>query len=87
MSGHAYFDCAFKQCTLIVRSGAYAFGPGCHFESCVWHVDIVLHDLTQVEIFETRLLSLIKGSVIRATAPGVQLKAAKPAAIIQLPKG
>lgn len=44
LTGNAYFDCTFRRCTLIVREPAMVL-TGCEFDSsCIWHIDMIIHD-------------------------------------------
>ena len=71
LSGNAYFDCSFSRCVLVFRGDA---GPitGCSFQSCVWHLDMVVSDHQAWEEFLTVLAPMISKSLPRppGKAPG-----------------
>ena len=38
LSGHAYLDCTFERCTLLVTNTPF-YLEGCTFISCNWHLN------------------------------------------------
>ena len=43
LSGNSYFDCEFRRCVFIFR-GDYGPLSNCKFDSCIWHLDFLVHD-------------------------------------------
>src|SRR5436309_1759709 len=68
LSGHAYVNCKFLRCTLIIRPGLSHIAK-CHFDSCVWHIDAVIHDQTSLALLRDRLIPIMEKSVISAGPP------------------
>ncbi len=44
LTGHAYIGCTFRRCTLVMRSAGDVILNSCHFEACVWHLDLLISD-------------------------------------------
>lgn len=44
MTGHAYEGCTFRRCTLVYRGGPGSF-VNCMFDTNVFHIDLVVHDI------------------------------------------
>jgi len=65
LSGSSYFDCTFTRCTLIIKG---PIGPltGCTFDSCVWHLDMMVHDHRTWDSFVETLVPYIGRSLPRA---------------------
>lgn len=42
-SGHAYFNCTFRRCTLLFKGGPGAL-VRCHMEACAYHFDLMIND-------------------------------------------
>jgi hypothetical protein len=51
VTGHAYRKCKFNRCTFYLRDLSGVFDH-CDFNSCVWHLDLLLHDRDQVPALE-----------------------------------
>lgn len=62
LSGHAYINCHFSLCTLIVRNTPMML-EGCSFESCNWHLkfDLLWGDPNTRNSIR-QILDLIDGS-------------------------
>ena len=43
-TGHGYFGCKFRFCTVVLLGATNAIFDNCSFDNCVWHVNLVLHD-------------------------------------------
>lgn len=43
MAGHAFVNCAFENCTIIVREATGVL-ERCEFANCVWHLDLFIPD-------------------------------------------
>src|SRR5258707_1065324 len=69
LSGHAYFNCTFIRCTLILRDSE-SHMEECVFNSCVWHIDWVLHDVEQFRMFQA-ILQFIESSLVRSAESNV----------------
>ena len=59
LSGHAYKKCTFTRCTLVVRAEPFRM-EHCTIESCVWHIDSVMHDRDGVERLRAMLCQIEK---------------------------
>ena len=59
LTGHAYIDCQFNQCTIILRDG-YVHLEKCVFSSCVWHIDYIVHDESQADVLLKLLTEHVK---------------------------
>ena len=42
-AGHAFVNCTFEGCTLVVREATSVL-ERCAFDSCVWHLDVMVTD-------------------------------------------
>ena len=64
LAGNSYFDCTFRRCTLVFRDN---IGPltGCTFESCVWHIDLIVSDYVFWDEFVKGLAPMIGKSLPR----------------------
>jgi hypothetical protein len=60
LSGHAYHNCRFERCTLVVRESNFSC-TGCSFEACTFHLDMVLHDRIGLENLRDITVSLLEG--------------------------
>jgi hypothetical protein len=63
-TGHAYFNCTFRRCTITIREGE-SFFHTCAFESCIWHIDMVIHDVQQLARFQN-MIPLIESGLPRS---------------------
>jgi hypothetical protein len=64
LSGHAFVDCTFRDCTLVMRSFDFVFSR-VRIENCIWHVDLVIHDSKQWREFQDGLAHRIYRSLPR----------------------
>jgi hypothetical protein len=48
LTGHAYINCHFERCTLVLTGFPFAC-VGCSFADCVFHVNVVIHDRQGLE--------------------------------------
>lgn len=46
MTGHAFYNCVFKRCTLVFKGFPGPMLVGCSFGGCAIHIDCVLHEKT-----------------------------------------
>lgn len=69
LTGHSYVDCAFRQCTLVLRDGPDAAFENCRFESCVWHVDLVVPNAEACARLEHLIGSYVRPTLIREAQP------------------
>lgn len=66
LTGHAFVNCTFRRCTLTLRDGA-SHMERCTFEACVWRLDMLVHDVSQMQ----HLRSLM--AYIERSLPGAAL--------------
>ena len=72
ISGQAFINCTFTDCTLILRETVYHLDR-CTFERCNWHVDRVLLWGAPESIAEIKaLVTLIEQAQQQAQASGQQ---------------
>ncbi len=64
LTGNAYRGCKFNRCTFVLRSDVYLLSS-CHFATCTWHIDLLIHDKKQVEFLIGFLSEMIKPSLPR----------------------
>ena len=57
-TGHAYLECEFVRCTIVMK-GLGKYFDRCKFESCVWDLDIFIHDREQVADLQNFLSSIV----------------------------
>lgn len=69
MSGHAFYDCSFFRCTLVVRDWGILTLVGCKFDCCLWHLDLLISDPRAWENMTRVLVPLIQGSLPRPFLP------------------
>lgn len=43
LSGHAYRNCQFHRCLLVMGDVA-AHMDGCEFHTCIWRLEVTVHD-------------------------------------------
>ena len=60
-AGNAYTNCEFRRCTIIVMGNPSHF-EHCSFTSCIWHINIVIHDSESLAAF----LSLAQDTIGRS---------------------
>jgi hypothetical protein len=77
-TGNAYFGCEFIRSVLVVKGFPFHF-ENCRFESCAWHIDLVLHDPQQIADLVS-WLEQIKQPIPKSEQPGVQSPHAEPPA-------
>jgi len=65
LSGNAYFDCTFSFCTFIVREAQIVL-TGCTFNSCIWHLDMLVSDHNEWKNFINTFGPFIDQSLPRA---------------------
>ena len=96
ISGQAFVNCTFTDCTLVLRETIY-YLKDCTFDRCNWHVDWVLmwgspESIVQIKALCDRIeqaqqqlqSQLDKGKAIQA-APGANTTAATPVATTSTP--
>ena len=66
VTGHAYRNCKFNRCTFYIRDLNAVFDH-CTFAGCVWHLDMIVHDMQQVPAL-AQLLQVI-GSSLKSVSP------------------
>ena len=72
ISGQAFINCTFTDCTLLLRETVYHLDK-CTFERCNWHVDRVLLWGAPESIAEIKaLVNLIEQAQQQAQAQGQQ---------------
>jgi hypothetical protein len=72
IDGNAYLGCDFRRCTVFYRGGVTTLGgPGPEeqnrMDSCIWHLDVIIHDHDQLQGFMQFLEQAVKRSL--PTAP------------------
>ena len=67
VSGHYYLDCTFKRCTMVLTSFDF-LASGCTMDSCVWHIDALVHDHEEWDQFLHGLAIKILGALPRLEA-------------------
>ncbi len=60
-TGHAFVRCAFDRCTVVMAGFPFSFDT-CTFDTCVWHLNIVIHDREQLATVRG-LLATIEGAL------------------------
>ena len=61
ITGHAYFGCIFKKCTMIVTNGPGTLN-NCKIEDCTWRLEFNVSRFTLDTIAKIRsILDLIQG--------------------------
>ncbi len=65
LTGHAYIGCTFRRCTLVLKSTGDVILNSCHFEACVWHLDLVISDHRVWDEFAQRVAPLIHKALPR----------------------
>ncbi len=55
LSGNAYLNCEFRRCVLVVIGAPNTALNKCTFSACIWHLNTLLHDESQV----TELIRLL----------------------------
>jgi hypothetical protein len=65
LTGHSYVDCRFVHCTLVLRDGPEAAFENCRFESCVWHLDLVVPNFEACTRLEHLIGSYVKPTLVR----------------------
>ena len=73
VAGHAFVNCTFNACTLIVREATGVL-ENCTFNACVWHLDVFVTDRDHW----ARLLDSI-GPLLLSSLPSA---AAAPTAVV-----
>jgi len=72
ISGQAFINCTFTDCTLVLRETIYHLDR-CTFERCNWHVDRVLMWGAPESIAEIKaLVNMIEQAQQQAAAQGQQ---------------
>lgn len=61
-TGNAYVGCTFRRCVLVAVSTADMVFDKCEFETCIWHLNVVIHDHKSCAAIE-KLLGFIRQSV------------------------
>jgi hypothetical protein len=69
VTGHAYFNCVFTRCTLIVRSLSDTHLENCRFNGCVWHLDVLVYDVDAWTQFQQNAMKWISESLPNVTPP------------------
>jgi hypothetical protein len=79
-TGNAYMGCEFNRCVFVFK-GFPTYFHTCKFDGCVWHIDLVIHDLEQFKIVFEFLQNVIGSSVPRLTAdsPSLPTEGSPPA--------
>lgn len=63
LTGHAYERCQFTRCTFVVQGTGETALIDCTFVGCVWHLDVMFHDQTQLEELERTFIPMMRASV------------------------
>jgi hypothetical protein len=50
LAGNAYYGCTFRRCTLVIREAPMSMDT-CTCDGCIWHIDMLVHDLASWERF------------------------------------
>ena len=48
MSGHAYFNCTFRRCTMVMTD-MVGEAQSCNFDGCVFHINMIINDVSKLE--------------------------------------
>lgn len=67
LSGNAFFGCDFRRCTFVLTGSIVFHCEKCEFHSCIWHVDMLLHDISQAQA----LIAILQNIAIN-TIPKVE---------------
>jgi hypothetical protein len=67
LAGNAYIGCTFRCCTMIAREGPTHLDR-CIFDSCVWHLDLIVHDAHAWEEFVQAVGPMIGRALPRIAA-------------------
>ena len=71
MAGHAFVNCTFDHCTIIVREATGVL-EGCSFNNCVWHLDLFVPDRERFRALVDNIGPLLLNSLpAAAEAPRV----------------
>ena len=71
LTGNAYIGCTFKRCALVLK-GVVAQIERCAFESCIWHLDFVVHDSDKLNQFVSHTAPFIAKSLPKAPDSGAK---------------
>jgi hypothetical protein len=63
LTGHAYFNCVFTRCTLVVKSLSDTHIENCQFRGCVWHLDVLVFDIETWTQFQQTAMKWITESL------------------------
>jgi hypothetical protein len=63
LTGHAYFNCVFTRCTLVVKSLGDTHLENCRFQGCVWHLDLLIFDVELWTQFQQTAMKWITESL------------------------
>lgn len=76
MAGHAYVNCVFDHCTIVVREATGVL-EGCRFNNCVWHLDLFVPDRERFRALVDNLGPIVLKSLpTEAEAPRVTVTSA-----------
>jgi len=66
MAGHAYVNCTFDHCTIVVREATGVL-ENCKFTNCVWHLDAFFTDRDRLTHLVNSLIPLMAESLPNAS--------------------
>ena len=71
MAGHAFVNCTFDHCTIIVRESTGVL-ENFRFNACVWHLDLFINDRERFQTLVSNIGPILLSSLpSAATAPTV----------------
>src|SRR6185437_396151 len=62
LTGYAYYNCIFNNCTMVFNGAPFIL-YACQFSTCVWHLDVVVHDPEVWKILKEMLIPAIDVSL------------------------
>lgn len=71
MAGHAFANCTFDRCTMVVRESTGVL-ENCAFNNCVWHLDVLVSERERFRQLVDHIGPLLLNSLpAAADAPSV----------------
>ncbi len=62
--GNSFANCTFRRCTLVLKDlAAVAHFQNCHFESCVWHLQVTVSERRVWEHFLAHDAGFLTGAL------------------------
>jgi hypothetical protein len=70
MAGHAFVNCTFEHCTIVVRESTGVL-DNCTFNHCVWHLDLFIGDRERFQALVSNIGPILLNSL--PTAAGAPM--------------